>query len=99
YAIICPSSLLPTELEKWYNSHPMIEFASLVETTITIKFIDGSYTLLMDIFSLMNGYDTENERKFYDSIDDFSSYNSVVCYRTNRFNTKSIGISLWQSSL
>ena len=76
YAIIYPSSLLLTELEKWYNSHPMIEFASLVETTITIKFIDGSYTLLMDIFSLMNGYDAENERKFYDSIDDFSSYNS-----------------------
>ncbi|MCK5458989.1 MAG: hypothetical protein KAI20_03800, partial [Thermoplasmatales archaeon] len=39
------------DLEKWYNSHPMIEFASFVENTMTIKFIDGSYTLLLDISS------------------------------------------------
>ncbi len=52
---------LLTKLENWYDSHPMIEFASLVETTITIKFIDGSYTLLMDVFSLLNDYETEEE--------------------------------------
>jgi hypothetical protein len=39
------------ELTDWYDSHPQIEFARLIETTITVKFIDGSYTLLLDIFS------------------------------------------------
>lgn len=37
-------------LERWYNSHPLIEFASLVGLSITIKFIDGSYTIIMDPF-------------------------------------------------
>ena len=62
-------AMILTELNNWYNSHPMIEFASLVETTITIKFIDSSYTLIMDIFSLFNDYKIE-ENEFS------SSYNS-----------------------
>ncbi len=55
------------KLEKWYESHPMVEFASLVETTITLKFIDEKYTLLLDIFSLIDNPTLEYE-KFYDSI-------------------------------
>jgi len=51
YAKILPHSLTLIKLEKWYNDHPQIEFASLIDSTITIKFIDGSYTILMDIFS------------------------------------------------
>ena len=42
-----PFELL-VELETWYNLHPLIDFATLIETSITVKFIDGSYTVLMD---------------------------------------------------
>jgi len=35
-------------LEKWYNLHPFITYASLIGTSITIKFIDGSYTVLIN---------------------------------------------------
>jgi hypothetical protein len=73
-ATLLPRTSLLTVLEKWYNSHPMIEFASLVETTITIKFIDGSYKLLMDIFKLKNNCDIENKKTFYDPINVFSGY-------------------------
>jgi hypothetical protein len=38
------------DLERWYNLHPLIEYASLIETSITVKFIDGSYTVLLDPF-------------------------------------------------
>lgn len=39
-------------LEGWLNTNPFVEYASLVETSITVKFIDGSYTILIDPFSL-----------------------------------------------
>lgn len=61
-ANILSDSIVLKELKNWYNSHPMIEFASLIEKTITIKFIDGSYTLLMDIFPLFNDYEKEEIR-------------------------------------
>ena len=35
-------------LEAWYTVHPLIEFASLIKNTLTIKFVDGTYTLLMN---------------------------------------------------
>jgi hypothetical protein len=42
-----PRSFL-LSLEEWYNSHPSIQFASLVGPSITIRFIDGSSTILFD---------------------------------------------------
>lgn len=36
------------ELERWYNLHPLVEYASLISTSITVKFIDGSYAVIMD---------------------------------------------------
>lgn len=42
-----PSELL-VELEAWYNLRPLIDYATLIGTSITVKFIDGSYTVLMD---------------------------------------------------
>jgi len=44
------SSLL-LELKNWYNEHPLVAFASLIGTTMTVKFIDGSYTVIMDAFA------------------------------------------------
>ncbi|UCD12926.1 MAG: hypothetical protein JSW60_04995 [Thermoplasmatales archaeon] len=70
------------ELEKWYTSHPLIEFASLVETSITIKFIDGSYTVLMDVSPNMDNADVENEETIYDSPDVLSTYSSENTSRT-----------------
>lgn len=49
-------------LEKWYNSHPLIEYASLVKTTMTIKFIDGSYTLLLDVSTMLDNNRIENRK-------------------------------------
>jgi len=49
-------SNLLLELESWYNSHPSIEFASLIGTSITVKFIDSSYTVIMDPFQRKNEY-------------------------------------------
>jgi hypothetical protein len=36
------------DLERWYNLHPLIEYASLLGTSITVKFVDGSNTVVMD---------------------------------------------------
>ncbi len=35
------------QLEQWYHQHPSIEYASLVGSSITVKFIDGSYTVVL----------------------------------------------------
>lgn len=35
-------------LETWFNLHPLIDYASLIGSSITVKFIDGSYVVLMD---------------------------------------------------
>ena len=43
-----------SKLERWYNSHPLIEFASLIGTSITVKFFDGSYVVIMDPFQIEN---------------------------------------------
>lgn len=54
YSNIYLDLLLLKELEKYYNYHPEIEFASLIKTTMTIKFIDGSYKVITDIFSTLD---------------------------------------------
>lgn len=59
-------------LVDWYNSHPLIEFANLIENTITIKFIDGSYTLLFNIFTFINKHTTGRIIKSYIPISIFS---------------------------
>ena len=47
------------ELERWYDDHPLIEFASLIDKTMTLKFIDGSYRLLLDISSAIRNNKNE----------------------------------------
>ena len=39
-------------LEAWFNAQPSVEYASLIDTSITVKFIDGSYTVLLDPFPM-----------------------------------------------
>jgi hypothetical protein len=51
-------------LVDWFNAHPSVEFASGIETSITVKFIDGSYVVLLDPFS-------EGQRDLGDMIDRF----------------------------
>lgn len=41
-------------LERLYNLHPLVEYASRIDTSITVKFIDGSYMVIMDPFSKAN---------------------------------------------
>jgi hypothetical protein len=62
--IIQDQSCFLSSLETWYNSHPLIEFASLIEPSITIKFIDGSYTVILDPF-------TEKDTSLMDSASSF----------------------------
>lgn len=38
------------ELELWFNQHPLIDYASLLGTSITVKFMDGSNIVLLDPF-------------------------------------------------
>ena len=64
-------------LEKWYNSHPLIEFTSLVENTMTIKFIDDSYTLILDISSMLDNKRIPNREAFCTSSPIFSNYTSA----------------------
>ena len=47
------------KLTDWFNSQPMIEFASLVETSITIKFKDGAYGVILD----PRGFNGDNNYK------------------------------------
>ena len=42
------------DLQKWYNSNIMIEFATYTGNTITLKFIDGTFKLILDVFSNVN---------------------------------------------
>lgn len=58
------------ELKKGYPSHPSIEFVSIVEETITIKFIDGSYTVLLN--TLPTNTDIEKKIDFSANIPTFS---------------------------
>jgi hypothetical protein len=44
------------ELETWFNLHPLIDYASLIGSSITVKFIDGSYVVLMDPFFENQGF-------------------------------------------
>jgi hypothetical protein len=37
-------------LEAWFAANPYVEYASRIDTAITVKFIDGSYTVIMDPF-------------------------------------------------
>jgi len=40
-----------SSLVTWYTTHPLIEYASCVERSITVRFIDGSYVVLFDPLS------------------------------------------------
>ena len=62
------------DLEKWYTSHPMVEYASLVENTMTIKFIDGSYTLLLDTSPILDNNILESIGTICASSPLFSNY-------------------------
>ncbi|MFA5102371.1 MAG: hypothetical protein WC525_04395 [Candidatus Thermoplasmatota archaeon] len=37
-------------LGQWYNHHPLVDYATVIGTSITVKFRDGSYTVLLDPF-------------------------------------------------
>jgi hypothetical protein len=39
-------------LEAWFNTNLFVAYASRIENSITVKFIDGSYTILIDPFAL-----------------------------------------------
>jgi len=45
------SSLLGRALEKHYTQHSAVEFASYINQSLTLKFIDGSYVVLLDVFA------------------------------------------------
>ncbi len=38
-------------LEIWLNGHPLVEHATMIGSSITVRFTDGSYVILLDPFS------------------------------------------------
>lgn len=77
------SSCLLLELAEWYNSHSQVEFATLVETTITIKFMDGRYTLLMDIF--LDRFNIEKQSTFYDFSSDYTPRQTALILNPSEY--------------
>jgi hypothetical protein len=56
-------------LETWFNTNPYVTYASRIENSITVKFIDDSYTVLMDpsiseIHSLPRPSETRNYKEY-----------------------------------
>jgi hypothetical protein len=58
------------QLERWYNRQPLIEYASLVGSSITVKFIDGFYTVILDTGLGKNHLSTEQSHRFYQGLPD-----------------------------
>jgi hypothetical protein len=50
YPETCPLFVRFALLETWLNANPFVDYARFVGTSITVKFIDGSYTVLLDPF-------------------------------------------------
>lgn len=48
-------------LTTWYNQQPSIECARLIETSITVRFIDGTLVVLFDPFSQMKEPNRTNQ--------------------------------------
>jgi len=51
-------------LVAWYTMHPFIDYASLIESSITVKFIDGSYVVLLDPFFENQGFTRDIRNPF-----------------------------------
>ncbi len=45
---ILKTTLSLGSLERWFTSQPAIEFASAIDTSMTIKFVDGTYVVFLD---------------------------------------------------
>ena len=56
------------ELEAWFNHHPLITFATRIGTSMTLKFIDDVYIILMDLdlFILQPAVVTDSFHSFID---------------------------------
>jgi len=63
------------DLKIWYNSHPQIKQASIVKDTLTIKFSDDSYILLLDASNSLNKEIDLSCKKYDLSLPFLSSYN------------------------
>lgn len=79
------SSNLLLELESWYKSHPLIEFASLTGTSITVKFIDSSYTVIMDPFLKKNEYNMNPASSFLHKSYGIGNSKSAVLLNTAEY--------------
>jgi hypothetical protein len=61
-------------LGQWYNQHPLIDYATVIGTSITVKFRDGSYTVLLDPFLEDGPFMKTSENPFR-----YESYQSDGC--------------------
>ncbi len=53
------SSMRLDELVTWYKKHPFIDYATCTQTSITVKFIDGSCTVLLDPLVKKQGFNQD----------------------------------------
>jgi hypothetical protein len=71
-----PDSLI--QLEHWYNRQPLIEYASLVGSSITVKFIDGFYTVILETGLGNNHLSPEKTRRFYQGQPNSAEHSSTA---------------------
>ena len=72
------------KLAKFYSNNPKVEFASCFENTITMKFVDGKFIVLLDLLF------TNNE---FDQICDLNKYKTKANYYnifSNKINKKAL---------
>ncbi len=54
------SSMRQAELATWYNQHPLVDYATCIHQSITVKFIDGTYVVLLDPFFQKQGFNQDD---------------------------------------
>lgn len=65
-------------LEAFFTTNPYIDHASRIQTSITLKFIDGSYTVLIDPFALSISPQNSSPISFVHYTDGFQNNSSAI---------------------
>ncbi len=68
------------KLVRFYSINPMVEFASCFENTITVKFVDGKFIVLLDLFFTNNEFDQIFDLNKYET----NNYSEIFSNKINK---------------